>query len=36
MTRDRWLQTEGGASFAEVLVALTLTLIGLAGAMVSF
>lgn len=36
MTRDRWLQTEGGASFAEVLVALTLTLIGLAGAMGSF
>ncbi len=36
MTRDRWLQAEGGASFAEVLVAMTLTLMGLAGAMGSF
>ncbi len=36
MTRDRRLHAEGGASFAEVLVAMTLTLIGLAGAMGSF
>lgn len=36
MTRDRWRQAEGGASFAEVLVAMTLTLMGLAGAMGSF
>jgi hypothetical protein len=33
MTRDRLFQTECGASFAEVLVAMTLTMIGLVGAM---
>lgn len=36
MTRDRLLITEGGASFAEVLVAMTLTMIGLVGAMGAF
>ena len=36
MTRGWWIQAEGGARFAEVLVAMTLTLIGLAGAMGSF
>jgi hypothetical protein len=36
MTRDRLFHTEGGASFAEVLVAMALTLIGLAGAMGAF
>src|ERR1700704_4582605 len=36
MTRDRLFHAEGGASFAEVLVAMTLTLIGLAGAMGAF
>ncbi|MEO5864374.1 MAG: choice-of-anchor X domain-containing protein [Nitrospiraceae bacterium] len=33
MIRDRLFHAEGGASFAEVLVAMTLTLIGLVGAM---
>lgn len=36
MTRDRLFLTEGGASFAEVLVAMTLTMIGLVGAMGAF
>jgi hypothetical protein len=36
MTRHRLCHTEGGASFAEVLVAMALTLIGLAGAMGAF
>ena len=36
MTRDRLFHAEGGASFAEVLVAMTLTLIGLVGAMGAF
>lgn len=36
MMRDRLCYAEGGASFAEVLVAMTLTLIGLAGAMGAF
>lgn len=36
MTRDRLCHAEGGASFAEVLVAMALTLVGLAGAMGAF
>jgi len=36
MTQDRLFHTETGASFAEVLVAMTLTLIGLVGAMAAF
>ena len=36
MTRDQLFHTEGGASFAEVLVAMTLTMIGLVGAMGAF
>ena len=36
MTRDRLSRAEDGASFAEVFVALALTLIGLAGAMGAF
>ena len=36
MTRDHVFHAEGGASFAEVLVAMTLTLIGLVGAMGAF
>jgi len=36
MTRDQLFHSEGGASFAEVLVAMTLTLIGLVGAMGAF
>ncbi|HYM88480.1 MAG TPA: choice-of-anchor X domain-containing protein [Nitrospiraceae bacterium] len=36
MTRDRLFHAEGGASFAEVLVAMALTLLGLAGAMGAF
>jgi Tfp pilus assembly protein PilV len=36
MTRDRLLHAEGGVSFAEVLVAMALTMIGLAGAMGHF
>ena len=36
MTQDRLWHAEGGASFAEVFVAMTLTLIGLAGAMGAF
>ncbi len=36
MMRDRLFHTEGGASFAEVLVAMTLTMIGLVGAMGAF
>jgi len=36
MTRDRLCRAEGGASFAEVFVAMALTLIGLAGAMGAF
>ena len=36
MMRDRFCQAEGGASFAEVLVAMALTMIGLAGAMGAF
>ncbi len=36
MTRDQAFYAEGGASFAEVLVAMTLTLIGLVGAMGAF
>jgi hypothetical protein len=36
MTQDRRWHTEGGASFAEVLVAMALTLIGLTGAMGAF
>jgi hypothetical protein len=36
MTRDQLFHAEGGASFAEVLVAMTLTLIGVVGAMGAF
>ena len=36
MKRDRLFHAEGGASFAEVLVAMTLTMIGLVGAMGAF
>ena len=36
MIRDRLFHAEGGASFAELLVAMTLTLIGLVGAMEAF
>ena len=36
MIRDRLFHAEGGASFAELLVAMTLTLIGLVGAMGAF
>lgn len=36
MTRNRICHTEYGASFAEVLVAMTLTLIGLVGAIGAF
>lgn len=36
MTRGQLFHAEGGASFAEVLVAMTLTLIGLVGAMGAF
>ena len=36
MIRDRLFHAESGASFAEVLVAMTLTLIGLVGAMGAF
>ena len=36
MMRDRVICAEGGASFAEVLVSMALTLIGLAGAMEAF
>jgi hypothetical protein len=36
MTWDRLFHTEGGASFAEVLVAMALTLIGLVGTMGAF
>ena len=36
MTRDRFCHSTHGASFAEVLVAMTLTLIGLVGAMGAF
>ena len=36
MIRDRLFHAEGGASFAEVLVAMTLTLIGLVGALGAF
>jgi hypothetical protein len=36
MTRDRLFHAEGGASFAEVLVAMALTMIGLAGALGAF
>ena len=36
MTRDHVFHAEDGASFAEVLVAMTLTLIGLVGAMGAF
>ena len=36
MTRGELFHAEGGASFAEVLVAMTLTLIGLVGAMGAF
>ncbi len=36
MKQDRFFYTEGGVSFAEVLVALALTLTGLAGAMGAF
>ena len=36
MTRDRLIHTERGASFAEVLVAMALTMIGLVGAMGAF
>lgn len=36
MTRDRLFHTESGASFAEVLVAMALTTIGLVGAMGAF
>jgi len=36
MTRDQVFHAEDGASFAEVLVAMTLTLIGLVGAMGAF
>ena len=36
MKQDRLFHAEGGASFAEVLVAMTLTLTGLVGAMGAF
>jgi hypothetical protein len=36
MTRDRLFHAEGGASFSEVLVAMTLTMIGLVAAMGAF
>ena len=36
MSRGQLFYAEGGASFAEVLVAMTLTLIGLVGAMGAF
>ena len=36
MTPDRLRHAEGGASFAEVFVAMALTMIGLAGAMEAF
>lgn len=36
MTQDRLCRAEGGASFAEVFVAMALTMIGLAGAMGAF
>jgi hypothetical protein len=36
MTRDRLFHAEGGAGFAEVLVAMALTLTGLAGAVGAF
>ena len=36
MTRDRLIHIERGASFAEVLVAMALTMIGLVGAMGAF
>jgi hypothetical protein len=36
MMKDRLFHAEGGASFAEVLVAMALTLIGLVGAMGAF
>jgi hypothetical protein len=36
MRRDRSFHADGGASFAEVLVAMALTLIGLVGAMGAF
>ena len=36
MTRDRLFHAEGGASFAEVFVAMALTLVGLASAMGAF
>jgi hypothetical protein len=36
MIQDRLFHAEGGASFVEVLVAMTLTLIGLVGAMGAF
>ena len=36
MTKDRLCQAEEGASFAEVFVAMALTMIGLAGAMEAF
>ena len=36
MTRDQVFHAEDGASFAEVLVAMTLTLIGVVGAMGAF
>ena len=36
MIRDRLFHAESGASFAEVLVAMTLTLIGLVGALGAF
>ena len=36
MTRDRLCRAEGGAGFAEVFVALALTMIELAGAMEAF
>ena len=36
MSRGHFFYAEGGASFAEVLVAMTLTLIGLVGAMGAF
>jgi len=36
MTQDRWQKSEKGASFAEVLVAMALTLVGLVCAMGAF
>ena len=36
MTRDRAIHAEAGVSFAEVLVSMALTMIGLAGAMEAF